>query len=92
MFGTFSVEYVASLGVESYVLLSVLNMLNSLILILRAGKKDMYCPALSVESVEFPYFAFKSRKKKDMYRQTVLNLLKMPFEGRKKKTCIAAVR
>ena len=23
----------------------------------------MYCPAFSVESVEFPYFAFKSRKK-----------------------------
>ena len=24
----------------------------------------MYCPAFSVESVEFPYFAFKSRKKR----------------------------
>ena len=49
---------------KSYLSLSALNMLNSLILILRAEKKDMYCPAFSVESVEFPYFAFKSLKKR----------------------------
>ena len=49
---------------KSYVSLSALNLLNSLIWILRAEKKDMYCPAFSVEYVEFPYFAFKSRKKR----------------------------
>ena len=48
--------------------------------------KLVYTTDILISSYQF------SKKKRDMYSVSALNLLKMPFEGRKKKKCIAATR
>ena len=47
-----------------------------------AGKRNMF-GAFGVEYVEFPYFAFKSQKKRDML------IMNLPLEGWRKKKYIS---